>query len=256
MREFVFDIVYEGEGAPHQQLFDGVCTPSVTGVGGCIEADEFWRIERFEGQTEALERLDSSTLAEILPLESITEAECNGEIHTEVLERTPEVCEVYYHLKGVRDCDTIATLAVEHVGPDVLFEIERSEDTETWAVLMESDDGVGLLYDAIQMSLRPSLRFQFGHIGQASNRRTDLFAKKNLPAEQREALVAAVEHGYYETPRQTALDDLADHLDCPRSTLSYRLRRAESKLAKAFAIDTTTDELESFPKTEISEEST
>lgn len=256
MREFVFDIVYEAEEAPHQQLFADEQPPPAVGVGGCIENDEFWRIERFEGQEEALEQLTVSKLEATLPLESITAAQCDGQIHTEILERTTDVCEIYYHIKNIHHCDTVATLAVEHIGADVLFEVERSGETETWTVLMESDDGVGLLYDAIQMSLRPGLRFQFGHVSQASDRRIDLFAKKNLPPEQRQALVTAVEHGYYETPRQTTLDDLADDLDWPRSTLSYRLRQAESKLAKAFAVNTGADTLASFPKTEVTGEDT
>lgn len=45
-----------------------------------------------------------------------------------------------------------------------------------------------------------------------------------VPREQRTALQAAVEHGYYETPRQIELSDLAEKLEIPRSTLSYRLR--------------------------------
>jgi len=49
---------------------------------------------------------------------------------------------------------------------------------------------------------------------------------------RRAALRAAVEHGYYESPREIDAGDLADHLDIPRSTLTYRLRRAEEHLAK------------------------
>lgn len=55
-----------------------------------------------------------------------------------------------------------------------------------------------------------------------------------LSVDQREALHTAVTHGYYETPRQVDLSALADYLDIPRSTLSYRLRRAEAELAKQF----------------------
>jgi predicted DNA binding protein len=55
-----------------------------------------------------------------------------------------------------------------------------------------------------------------------------------LPAEQDAALRAAVEHGYYETPREVDVGELAAHLDVPRSTLTYRLRRAEEYLAKQY----------------------
>ena len=53
-----------------------------------------------------------------------------------------------------------------------------------------------------------------------------------LSPKQEAALQTAVEHGYYESPREVDVGELADHLDVPRSTLTYRLRRAEEHLAK------------------------
>lgn len=250
MREFVFDIVYDQEPAPLADLADGgEKALSSTGVGGCIGAAEFWRIERISGAQPPLGELEDVLADELLGTESVTTEQCEGAVHVEVLEGGDRQCEVYYHIENVRGCESVATLAVEHVGSDVLFEVERDGERETWTVMMESDDGIGLLYDALQASLRPSLRFRFDHVGQASDRRIDLFAKKNLSREKREALVSAVKQGYYETPRQITLEELADELGCPRSTLSYRLRRAESKLAKAFTLENESDTLESFPTT-------
>lgn len=249
MREFVFDIHYEGEPGPLQKLFDSEQLPSSTAVGGCISDGEFWRIERFTDSEAALEDIDTSMLEQLLAIESITPDPCDGTIHIEVLERGATGYEVYYHIENVTDCESVSSLAVEYLGEDVLFELERGAGHETWTVVMESDDGIGLLYDGLQAILRPTIRFEFGHIGQASDRRMNLFAKKDLPPEQRDALVSAVERGYYETPRQVTLDELSDELDWPRSTLSYRLRRAESKLAKAFAFTSDSDELRSFPQT-------
>lgn len=253
MREFVFDIHYEEEPVPIRTLVDDQAELSSVGVGGCIGSEEFWRIEQFSGSPDALSELCESRLQRVLDTESITEEECDGTVHVEILERTEQRCEVYYHMKGVTDCDSVATLAVEYLSTDVLFELKRDHERDRWAVMTETDDGVGLLYDALQISLRPTLRFEFGHLGQASDRRIDLFAKKNLPPEQRDALVAAVSSGYYETPRQTTLEELSAKLECPRSTLSYRLRRAESQLAKAFAMNAGS-ELTGLPRTEETKE--
>ncbi len=55
-----------------------------------------------------------------------------------------------------------------------------------------------------------------------------------LSPEQEAALQAAVEHGYYESPREVDGGELAEHLDVPRSTLTYRLRRAEEQLANQY----------------------
>jgi transposase-like protein len=250
MREFVFEIVYEQETAPLASLFTaGEKEVSSVGVGGCIDEDEFWRIERITGAQQAVSEIETDLSTELPGFESVTPVECEGAVHVEVLERSGEECEVYYHMEGVDGCESVATLTVEYLGTDVLLEVERDGESETWTVMMESDDGIGLLYDALQASLRPGLQFRFDHVGQASDRRVDLFARKNLSREKREALVKAVEQGYYETPRQITLDELAAKMDCPRSTLSYRLRRAESKLAKAFTFGNESQGLESLPRT-------
>lgn len=47
-----------------------------------------------------------------------------------------------------------------------------------------------------------------------------------LTSKQYEALTTAYERGYYQAPRGTALQELADELDIPHQALSERLRRA------------------------------
>ncbi|SFC34778.1 hypothetical protein SAMN05444422_107128 [Halobiforma haloterrestris] len=54
-----------------------------------------------------------------------------------------------------------------------------------------------------------------------------------LTEKQREAVVAAVESGYYETPRRADLGDLADELGVSRSAVSQRLNTVESKLVNS-----------------------
>jgi len=249
MREFVFDLVYEETAGPLQQLLTDPTEVSSSGVSGSIGTEEFWRLEQFEGPADALSELTNAGQKEMLAVEQITPASCGGEVHREVLKQTDSECELYYHLRDIKNCESVATLAVEYIGSDVLFELKRNKNRETWTVMMESDDGIGLFYDALQVSLQEGIRFEFDHIGQASKRRTGLFARKNLPPEQREALVEAVSRGYYEKPRQITLEELSAELDCPRSTLSYRLRSAESRLAKSFATSDQPGEFESFPQT-------
>lgn len=45
---------------------------------------------------------------------------------------------------------------------------------------------------------------------------------------------AAVEHGYYDTPRRCSLTDLAEELELAKSTCSETLHRAEEKIIKQF----------------------
>ena len=52
----------------------------------------------------------------------------------------------------------------------------------------------------------------------------------SITSKQREAVRAAIEAGYYETPREADLSDLSDELDVSRSAVSQRLTAVESKL--------------------------
>ena len=52
----------------------------------------------------------------------------------------------------------------------------------------------------------------------------------DLSQEQREALLLALRKGYFETPSEASLDDLADELGITRQALSNRIRRANEKV--------------------------
>lgn len=52
----------------------------------------------------------------------------------------------------------------------------------------------------------------------------------DLSQEQHEALMLALRNGYFETPSQANLDDLADELGITRQALSHRIRRANEKV--------------------------
>lgn len=66
----------------------------------------------------------------------------------------------------------------------------------------------------------------------AGNGETATVRTDDLTDKQREALVRAVDAGYYDTPRQAALDDLCDELGISKSAVSQRLRKAESTIVK------------------------
>jgi len=54
-----------------------------------------------------------------------------------------------------------------------------------------------------------------------------------LTETQREALVLAYERGYFDTPRETSLEEIADELGITQQSLSSRLRRGHRRLIKA-----------------------
>lgn len=55
-----------------------------------------------------------------------------------------------------------------------------------------------------------------------------------LTERQRRLLTEAVEAGYYDTPRECSLTDLAERLDIAKSTASETMHRAEEKVVKEF----------------------
>ncbi|WP_241659213.1 helix-turn-helix domain-containing protein [Halorubrum salsamenti] len=63
--------------------------------------------------------------------------------------------------------------------------------------------------------------------------RQDLF-DPGLTARQFDALAAAVEIGYYESPRAATVEDVAEWIDASPSTASEHLRKAESAMMTAF----------------------
>ncbi|MFB6111396.1 MAG: helix-turn-helix domain-containing protein [Halobacteriaceae archaeon] len=60
-------------------------------------------------------------------------------------------------------------------------------------------------------------------------------AESPLTDAQRQIVVAALESGYYDTPRETTLTELAQSLDMAPSTVSETLHRAEETIIKSFA---------------------
>jgi len=124
-------------------------------------------------------------------------------------------------------------IARDHLGDGVLFETRHKGRHYTWRLIHAGEGNVAAFFD--------DLRTAVGECAQMEMlRTTDTATAANsgdetdngLTLEQKAALHAAVEHGYYESPRDVNVGELAEHLDVPRSTLTYRLRRAEEHLAK------------------------
>lgn len=63
-----------------------------------------------------------------------------------------------------------------------------------------------------------------------------------LTPAQQEIIQKALEMGYYDTPRQCSLTDLAEEMDRAKSTVSETMHRAEEKIIKDFAESITAHE--------------
>ena len=234
MREFEFTVHYEPGADDLMDLF--VETPSLHARSQtCFaNADAMWRIDRIVGPADVLDRLDDLYLDESTCNECLDMERCNSTREYQVLDAGTEHRLIYTRRQEIDRCHSIPYLAVDHVGDGVLLDAERSGDEYVWRVLMPEATSVGELYDAIDGNLRDGLTLELGHVAPVEgwNDRRDW---DDLSVEERRTLQAAVDAGDYCTPRETTVDELAGDLGVPRSTVQYRLQRAEGKVIERFA---------------------
>ncbi|MFB6102652.1 MAG: helix-turn-helix domain-containing protein [Haloplanus sp.] len=234
MREFTFSIDYETGADPLVDVFLDHPALVAQSLHGCVTEDQFWRVERFIGPTAALDAVERLRTDGTTDTVSVTETDCTGTQHHDILEREDDNRVIYTYMGEITGGECIQTLAGRYLSPGSLFCAHRQGACHDWRILMRSDEKVGLLYDALGANLRSGLTFRMGHLRDAEGWQHDSLGTVTLSPDQRTALRAAVDHGYYQTPREITLDDLAAKLDVPRSTLSYRLRRAEETLVTGY----------------------
>ncbi len=85
---------------------------------------------------------------------------------------------------------------------------------------------------------------QFGLHYRVESVRDEFLTSQLLSERQRELLFAAVEQGYYDTPRKCTLTELADEQGIAKSTASETLHRAEEVVIKEFVRNLPSETLE------------
>lgn len=234
MREFRFAITYERGADALMDEFVECPELAADSMDVPLGPDAFCRIERFTGPRSALDAVERLRTGTAYDGPSLGETACDAVADHQVLERDPERRVLYSHVEGVAGCTVVHALAGKYLDPGALIETRREGDRHDWRLLLRSDHNVGLFYDALTGGLREGLSFRTGHLREADAWHSGPLERTGLPGEQRVALREAFRRGYYETPREISLEELAAELGIPRSTLSYRLRRAEAELVDAY----------------------
>jgi predicted DNA binding protein len=234
MYDFTFEITYETGADEYVDLFIDRESLRSEAIYSCLEPTELWMLESVTGDPNDLEAVDELLLNESVDRESITARDCNATRTTSLLTEEQRRRVAYTYLSDIDYCESIPLIAAKYIEGGVLFEQSRMGDTTQWRVLAQDDSKIGLLYDTLSAKLGEGLSFSFEHLTEVDHWESSLLSPMDMRAEQREILKIAVERGYFETPREVTLDELAEELDLPRSTVSYRLRRATAELAKRF----------------------
>jgi len=235
MYDFTFEITYDAGADEYVDLFIDRESLRSEAIYSCLDPAELWTLESVTGDPEDLAAVDELLLDESVDRESISGRECNSTRTTSLLTGEQRRRVAYTYVSEVDYCESVPMIAAKYIDGGVLFEQTRTGDTVRWRVLVQDDSKVGLLYDTLSAKLGAGLSFSFEHLTEVTNWEHGLLSRVDIRAEQREILKRAVDRGYFETPREVTLDELADELELPRSTVSYRLRRATAELAKRFA---------------------
>jgi predicted DNA binding protein len=235
MHEFAFAIEREGGVDRYTDLFrnhDSLQSRSVY-VSTC--SDRMVRLESITGDTGALEVASEAALDPSLDRESISDRSIDATRYHSVLTETSTRRIIYSYLSDIRYHDAVPVITAQYVADGTLVEAVRHGGTEQYRVLLRSDEKVGLIYDTISARIGDGVTFVFDYLERAEQWQNELLAPRALRNEQRRILTRAVERGYFETPREVSIEELAESLGIPESTASYRLRRATAQLAKQYA---------------------
>jgi predicted DNA binding protein len=239
MREFVFRIEYERGVDPIMDLFAEYPSTHARTLTCHVSKSGVWRIDRIGGPSEALERIDEVYDGHEQCLECVTGVHDHPEWEYELLDADRHTRTVYMYRPATTDCHSIPCLAAHYLGDGVIAEAERRGNVYEWHLLMRDDSGVGDLYDTLESQLQEGLTLHFEQLGEPTRWLDRSVSVAELPYEQRAAVEAAVANGYYETPRECSLSELAEDVGVPRSTLQYRLQQAESWIITCFVDQST-----------------
>lgn len=168
-----------------------------------------------------------------------------------------------FYIEGDIDVYTDALRSVDRIRD---FEITRIDETGYYVFLTESHDPVdNQTFDTLQRTgvvVVPPIDFRSNGVARLTivgegrklrkvlaelpdqigtdvlrvgeyDWRQSLFDPE-ITNRQLDALTAAVECGYYDTPRRGTVDDVADQIGTSSSTASEHLRKAESAVMSAF----------------------
>ncbi|MES3159964.1 MAG: helix-turn-helix domain-containing protein [Halorubrum sp.] len=249
MRELVFTIEYDpGRNAVADVLADHPGT-RVRSLSLHATRESLWRVDHTMGTPEALDAIEATFRTADYYADCLANEACGATQTTRVLEHSDDTLVLYSYWERTPTCVSVPHIAFDHLGEGLLFETRHEGRQYRWRVIHTgagSSDVRGFL-DAVADAVGDGADMQLRRLRDADSATTSgveasgagsygpstaVDRENALPTEQATALRAAVKHGYYETPRAVDAAELAERLGVARSTLTYRLRRAEAHLAE------------------------
>lgn len=232
MRELVFTLEYDSGCTTMADTLAEYPDASVRSLSLHATSDSLWRVDHVSGSPAALADIEAAFLETDYYTDCLTPEHCGATQETEVLESSDDVRVLYSYWERNPTCASVPHMALDTLGEGLLFETRKTERTTTWRVVHSGTGDVRGFFARLEDSVANCVDIDFRRLSDTDDPVTRTNDVGDLTDDQEAALQAAVEHGYYETPREIDTGELAAQLDVPRSTLNYRLRRAEEHLAK------------------------
>ena len=233
MRELVFALEYEpGCNRVADALADHP-DARVRSLSLHATAEQLWRVDHASGSPDALDAIEDAFLTSDYYADCLATEDCSATQTTRVLDSTDDTLVLYSDWERTPTCASVPHIARDHLGDGVLFETRHEGRHYTWRLIHSGEGDMAAFFDALKVAVGDCAQMEMLRTAETTASMGGADEKHGvLSPEQEAALQAAVEHGYYESPREVDVGELAEHLDVPRSTLTYRLRRAEEHLAK------------------------
>ena len=232
MRELVFEIEYDPGSNSVADTLAEYPDARIRSLSLHATTESLWRVDHVTGPADALTDIEEAFLDTDYYTDCLTPGHCGATQRTQVLESTDEMLVLYSYWERTDSCASVPHMALERLGHGVLFEATKQERLNTWRIVHSGEGDVRAFFDDLEESVGDAVEIDFQRLTDASSPVETTTENADLSPEQKEALQAAVEHGYYESPGEIDVKGLADRLEVPRSTLNHRLRRAEEQLAK------------------------
>lgn len=192
-----------------------------------------WRVDHATGTSDALTDIKDAFLTTDYYADCLVTDDCGATQSTQVLDQTDDTLVLYSYWERTPDCSSVPHIARDHLGDGVLFDTRHKGRHYTWRIIHSGDGEAAAFFTNLEEAVGNCAQMEMLRTADTSVSMNESENGRNkLSAEQEAALQTAVEHGYYQSPREIDVGKLAEHLDVPRSTLTYRLRRAEEYLAK------------------------
>ncbi|PSP81727.1 transcriptional regulator [Halobacteriales archaeon QS_4_69_225] len=238
MRELVFALEYgPGSNAVADTLADHA-DARIRSLSLHVTDERLWRVDHATGPPEALADIETTFRETDYYADCLATTDCGASQRTQVLDHSGETLVLYSCWERSSDCASVPHIARAYLGDGLLFDTNHEGRHYTWRIIHSGEGDATGFFDELEATVGGGVRMEMLRTAAAdgpTGETTD--GPDALSAEQEAALRAAVEHGYYETPREIDVSELADHLGVPRSTLTYRLRRAEAYLAEQHVAD-------------------